>query len=366
MVSSVSRLLIAASGTGGHILPAISIAESLPAYWQVSWLGVPDRLEVDLVPEKFELFTIKVGGLQAKGWRKFVQAFKLLLSIRTVCHLIRKKNIQAVFTTGGYISAPAILSAKLCGIPVILHESNAFPGKVTRLLGWLCDYVALGIPASGNYLGRCKTTFTGTPVRELFFSQQPLPNWAPEGTSPLIVVMGGSQGALMLNSMVRPAIRLLLNDGCRVVHITGKNDLYYQKNQYRFTHPNLIEKSFSNEIAGLIQNADIVISRSGASAISELSICGTPAILVPYPQSTDEHQYLNASFVAKFGAAVVIHQHPAGEKTLTNILYNLLSNRIDGSFNSDDPIIKMGISMENLAVLDSKEKLVHLICSLVS
>ena len=168
----MSRLLIAASGTGGHIFPALALAESLTNDWQVHWIGVPDRLERELVPKKYKLFTLNVGGLQGNAFRKLISLFRLLFASINVSLFIKRNHIEIVFTTGGYISAPAILGAKISGIPVVLHESNAIPGKVTRLLGRFCDFVALGFPPATRYLPNCRTIITGTPVREIFFISQ--------------------------------------------------------------------------------------------------------------------------------------------------------------------------------------------------
>ena len=144
----MTRLLIAASGTGGHLFPALAVAEAVEADGPVLWLGVPDRLETSLVPERFGLITVKAGGLQGRGLKKLVQLFRLVLASISVRRVIQGESIEAVFTTGGYIAAPAILAARWCGIPVVLHESNAIPGRVTRLLGRLCSAVAIGLPAA--------------------------------------------------------------------------------------------------------------------------------------------------------------------------------------------------------------------------
>ena len=117
----MSRLLIAASGTGGHLFPALAVAEAVEACGPVRWLGVPDRLETSLVPERFGLITVNAGGLQGRRLRKLVQLFRLVLASISVRQVIQNESIQAVFTTGGYIAAPAILAARWCGIPVVLH-----------------------------------------------------------------------------------------------------------------------------------------------------------------------------------------------------------------------------------------------------
>ena len=141
----MTGLLIAASGTGGHLFPALAVAEAVEAGGPVRWLGVPDRLETSLVPKRFELITVKAGGLQGRGLKKLAELIRLLLASISVRRVIRRESIDVVFTTGGYIAAPAILAARWCGVPVVLHESNAIPGRVTRLLGRLCSAVAIGL-----------------------------------------------------------------------------------------------------------------------------------------------------------------------------------------------------------------------------
>ena len=320
------RLLIAASGTGGHIYPALALADSLSNSWEIEWLGVPNRLEIELVPKKYNLIILKVGGLQGDILRKMFELFKLVFASIQVSRLLAQKKIDVIFTTGGYISAPTILGAKLNGIPILLHESNAIPGKVTRLLGRFCDHVALGIASASDYLPRCKTSFTGTPVRSDFFLEQPLPNWVPSGEGLLIVVMGGSQGAQKMNEMVRNVLPFLLEKGCRVVHLTGKNDCFYRDISKVKTHPNLVLRHFSNEISALLQNADLAISRAGSGAICELIVTKIPSILIPFPQSADNHQEVNAAYIARFGGAIIVNQHNPEENVLKKILSKLLSS----------------------------------------
>ena len=161
-----------------------------------------------------------------------------------------------------------------------------------------------------------------TPVREAFLVENKLPAWAPSGSGPLIVVIGGSQGAVGLNNMVRAVFPFLLNQGCRIVHITGKNG------HSQMIHKNLVQQTFSDEIPGLLQNADLVISRAGAGALSEFAVCEIPAILVPYPFAADSHQEHNAIYAAHFGAVLIVHQHEPEGKALRNALERLLTNNI--------------------------------------
>ena len=132
--------------------------------------------------------------------------------------------MDVAFSSGGYIAAPAMLAARLGGVPLVLHESNAIPGRVTRLLGRFCSVLAVGLAATAERLPQLRPQLTGTPVRAAFLQPAPLPAWVPSGPGPLLVVMGGSQGALGLNRMVRPLLAPLIEAGVRVVLLTGSND----------------------------------------------------------------------------------------------------------------------------------------------
>tara|TARA_Y100001978_G_scaffold165723_1_gene153211 strand:- start:56 stop:1114 length:1059 start_codon:yes stop_codon:yes gene_type:complete len=348
------RLLIAASGTGGHIYPALSIAESLSNAWEIEWLGVPNRLETKLVPKKYKLIKLKVAGLQGNIFRKIFALSNLLLASIRVSVLLRQKNINVIFTTGGYISAPTIIAAKMTGIPILLHESNAIPGKVTRLFGRFCDHIALGIPLASKYLRGCRTSLTGTPVRQEFFLDQSLPSWVPQGEGLLIVVMGGSQGAIKMNEMVRNILPWLLDMGCRVVHLTGKNDCFYQNFNKLNNKANLVTRQFSDEISAILQNADLAISRSGSGAICELMVTKTPSILIPYPTAADKHQELNAAYMAGYGGAVIVNQQDANKDILKKTISTLIdSNSLNEMKSNMNNFEYLNPELEILDILNS-------------
>jgi UDP-N-acetylglucosamine--N-acetylmuramyl-(pentapeptide) pyrophosphoryl-undecaprenol N-acetylglucosamine transferase len=350
----MTRLLIAASGTGGHLFPAIAVAEALPDSWQVRWLGVPDRLETQLVPESIPLTTVRAGGLQGRGLNKLIQLIRLIGAIGTVRRLIRRERIEVVFTTGGYIAAPAIVAARWCGVPAVLHEANAIPGRVTRLMGRFCRAVAVGLPVASDRIPGHRPLLTGMPVRTAFLESQPLPDWVPISDGPLLVVIGGSQGAVGLNRMVRAVVPELLEQGCRIVHLTGRNDPEVGQLQ----HPNLVELPFSDEIPGLLQHADLAVSRAGAGSLSELAICRTPSILVPFPQAADGHQEANAACAARTGGAVIVHQHAPEATALRDTILRLLGT-------DTELLQEMRTGMEKLAVQDADQRLVDLLSSLV-
>ena len=362
------RLLIAASGTGGHLFPALAVADALCAeQWSVQWLGVPDRLERQLVPSHYPLHTVRAGGLQGRGLRKLWNLLQLLRAAVVVQRLIRREGIELVFSTGGYIAAPAIVAARWCGIPVVLHESNAIPGRVTRLLGRWCTRVAVGLGQAAERLPRCRPLITGTPVRSAVMQPAPLPDWVPQGKGPLLLAMGGSQGAVGLNRMLRPLLPLLVKAGCRVVLLTGSSDPQAGQPLPDALAAAVVERPFADDraMAGLLQHADLAISRSGAGALSELAVCGTPAILVPFPAAADGHQDANAAAAAALGAAVIVWQHAPGEPPLERAIWRLLGPRLRGAAPAVDPLALMGTGMQQLAVPDAAERLAQLLKDLI-
>jgi UDP-N-acetylglucosamine--N-acetylmuramyl-(pentapeptide) pyrophosphoryl-undecaprenol N-acetylglucosamine transferase len=243
---------------------------------------------------------------------------------------------------------------------VVLHESNGVPGRVTRLLGRFCTHVAVGLPQAAERLQSRQPRVTGTPVRREFLQPAALPAWVPAGRGPLLVVMGGSQGAVGLNRMVRPLLPRLLSAGCRVVHLSGSND----PESGQLQHPHYVERPFSDAVAGLLQHADLAISRAGAGSLSELAVCGSPSILVPFPQAADKHQDANAGAAAALGAAVIVWQHPPEHPALEQAIWRLLGPRLRGCDPAVDPLLELRGGMERLAVRDADQLLAGLLMEL--
>jgi UDP-N-acetylglucosamine--N-acetylmuramyl-(pentapeptide) pyrophosphoryl-undecaprenol N-acetylglucosamine transferase len=354
-VYSSKRLLIAASGTGGHLFPAIAVAEKLPDY-DIEWLGVPDRLETQLVPATYRLHTVPVEGFQKRGLDVLRVMFKLVRSLWQVRQLLQQGKFQGVFTTGGYIAAPAVIAARSLGIPVILHESNALPGKVTRLLSPWCDVVAIGFATAAQYLPRAQQTlYTGTPVRGPFLQTPPpeLTDLPIPADVPLLAVVGGSQGAVAVNRLVRECAPEWLDAGIWIVHQTGDNDPDVKALQ----HPHYFPLPFYSNMAGLFRRANLVIGRSGAGTLTELAITHTPSILIPYPFAADDHQAYNAEVFAKAGAARMFRQAELTAAQLKTEVLNLLGNSLNAS-ESLNPMVQQAAS---LAVPDSAAQLAHLL-----
>lgn len=342
------RLLIAASGTGGHLFPAIATAKQLKDC-QIEWLGVPNRLETTLVPKEYPLHTISVEGFQQRlGFGSLKIAIGLVGSIIQIRRLLKEGNFQGVFTTGGYIAGPTIIAARSLGLPVILHESNVLPGKVTRWFSHLATMVALGFEETTKYLSGRKTVYVGTPVREQFLSFQPLDLPIPNNV-PLIAIAGGSQGAVAVNQLVRDCAPSWLEAGFWIVHQTGENDPDVNSIQ----HSHYFPLPFYDNMAGLFQRANLVISRAGAGTLTELAITQTPSILIPYPYAAEKHQDYNANVFAAKGGALVFLQDKLTAEMLENTVFDLL--------NSPEKLQKMAEGAGSLGVRESGDKLADLV-----
>jgi UDP-N-acetylglucosamine--N-acetylmuramyl-(pentapeptide) pyrophosphoryl-undecaprenol N-acetylglucosamine transferase len=363
MVDAPIRLLIAASGTGGHLFPAIALAQKLPDY-EIEWLGVPNRLETQLVPQQYPLNTIAVEGFQQRfGISSLRILVRLIGSILEVRRLLKQGKFQGVFTTGGYIAGPAVIAARTLGLPVIFHESNALPGKVTRFFGPWCTAVALGFETAAKYLHHAKNVYVGTPVRASFReaaltqflnhetnSTLDLP--IPDGV-PLIIVFGGSQGAVGINKLVRQSAPAWFDAGAYVVHLTGEQDPEADS----LKHLQYIALPFYDNMAALLRRANLAISRSGAGSLTELAVCGVPAILIPYPFAAEDHQTYNAEVFTKAGAALAFKQSELTAEILQNQVLNLLRSPVE--------LAKMAENAKAIAVPDSADKLASLVREIV-
>jgi UDP-N-acetylglucosamine--N-acetylmuramyl-(pentapeptide) pyrophosphoryl-undecaprenol N-acetylglucosamine transferase len=346
------RLLIAASGTGGHLFPAIAMAQQLQDY-KIEWLGVPDRLERELVPAQYPLHTIPVEGFQQRfGLGTLKILGRLASSVHQVRQLLKTQKIDGVFTTGGYIAGPAIIAARWQGLPVILHESNSIPGKVTRFFSPLCSAVALGFESTSQSLPRARTVYVGTPVRSSFQDVQTLELPIPEDV-PLIVVVGGSQGAIAVNQLVRQCAPVWFEAGAWIVHLTGEKD----PDAASLQHPQYIQMPFYDNMAGLLQRANLAISRAGSGTLTELAITHTPSILIPYPYAAEDHQAFNATSFVEAGAALVFRQAELTPQLLESKVLHLLQ--------SPQLLQEMAQKTATLAVSDSAERLAALVRQLI-
>jgi UDP-N-acetylglucosamine--N-acetylmuramyl-(pentapeptide) pyrophosphoryl-undecaprenol N-acetylglucosamine transferase len=337
------RVLIAGGGTGGHLYPGIALARELQRRdpsTHVSFVGTANGIEARVVPrEGFPLDLIRVAGLKGKSRVERLKGF-LLLPIAAIDAwlVVTRQRPDIVVGVGGFSSGPVLAAAALRGYPTMLLEQNALPGITNRLLARVVRAAAVNFKEALTYFPH--TGFVaGNPVRPEFFPAQneeandPLtePFDVAQGTPPAaarLLIFGGSQGAHAINvAMVEAAARLAAS-GIRlaITHQTGERDLDLVRTAYQRAGLEARVEAFIFQIDGEMKAADVVVSRSGATTLSELAASGRPAILVPLPTSTDDHQRKNAEVVAKAGAAVVIEEPELKSGALADALTSLLAN----------------------------------------
>jgi UDP-N-acetylglucosamine--N-acetylmuramyl-(pentapeptide) pyrophosphoryl-undecaprenol N-acetylglucosamine transferase len=356
------------------VFPAVAIAEQLSQDqsqgqsqdqsqskqdWEIEWLGVPDRMEGKLIGDRYRFHTVKVAGFQGKpGLNTIKTLFRLIGSIASVRKILKRGKFDGVFTTGGYISAPAILAAKSLGLPVVLHESNALPGKVTRTLAPFCTVVAIGFRAAATHL-KAKTLWTGTPVRSQFLqAATPVDDLGIPADAKVVAMVGGSQGAVALNQLVRQCAPAWFKQGIWVVHQTGESDPQAKS----LVHPQYVSLPFYANMAGLFSRADLVISRSGAGTLTELAMVGVPSILVPYPFAAEDHQAYNAKVFVAAGAAEMFRQPQLLPETLEETVLDLLGR----SPESMHKYQVMRSAAKSLSVPDSATQVADLLRRLIT
>ena len=298
------KLLVMAGGTGGHVFPAIAVANVLQQQgWQVEWLGTKDRMEAQLVPKHgIAIHFIEISGLRGKGIKALLAApFKILRAILQARKIIKTYQPDAVLGMGGYVSGPGGVAAKLAGVPIILHEQNAVAGLTNKWLAKIATRVLQAFPTAF-----ADAEVVGNPVRaDLFALPTPQQRFSQREGALRILVVGGSQGARVLN-LLMPKVAAQLTKNVVIRHQAGKGNSEAIKALYP-QNINVNVSDFIDDMAAAYAWADVVICRSGALTVCEIAAAGIPAIFVPF-QHKDQQQYLNARYLADAGAAEIIQQ----------------------------------------------------------
>ncbi|MFP5074633.1 undecaprenyldiphospho-muramoylpentapeptide beta-N-acetylglucosaminyltransferase [Neisseria sp. WLZKY-1] len=316
--------LLMAGGTGGHIFPALAVAQSLRERGhQVVWLGSRDSMEERLVPQHgIPLETLAIKGVRGNGLkRKLLLPFTLLQTVRAARAVIKKHNIACVIGFGGFVTFPGGAAAKLSGVPVVIHEQNAVAGLSNRLLAKVADRVLYAFPGAFDAPGG----LVGNPVRaDIAALPAPEARFAGREGRLKILVVGGSLGAQVLNETVPAALAALPPEQRpQVRHQSGRGKLQALQTAYRNAGVEAECSEFIDDMVSAYRDADLVICRAGALTIAELTAAGVGALLVPYPFAVDDHQTANARFMTEAGAAELLPQPELTAGRLAQILGGL-------------------------------------------
>ena len=302
---------MAGGGTGGHIIPALAVAQELRERGhKVTFIGTRHGLEAKLVPKAgFPIEWIEIGGLNRVDFTQRVRTLgQLPLSTIRVRMMFSKLKPDAVFSMGGYVAGPVVLAAWLAGVPVVAMEPNAIPGMVNRRMARFVSKALIHFPETAAYFPPGTAEVVGIPVREPFFHIEPR---VPLTRGPFtLLITGGSQGSRTLNNASRDSWPLFASSSralsFRIIHQTGLEAYAGLEDEFRQRGLQGEVTPFIDDMPEAFADADLILCRSGASTVAEVAASGKPAILVPFPFAADDHQRKNAEALANAGAAKVI------------------------------------------------------------
>lgn len=334
-MSTPRTLLIMAGGTGGHVMPALAVAEALRSEgWRVVWLGTRAGMEAKLAVDKgFEMAWVKVAGVRGKGLlTKLLLPFNLLTAFWQAARAIFRVRPDVALGLGGYVAFPGGMMASLFGKPLVIHEQNAIAGLTNRVLSCLADRVLLGLPQAfrnGNDkpvpCGKVDSEWVGNPVRpEIAALPSPEQRLADRDGPLRLLVVGGSLGAQALNEGVPQALAQLdAAQRPQVRHQSGARHLDALQANYAAAGVTAECLSFISDMAEAYAWADVVICRAGALTVAEIAAAGCAALFVPFPFAVDDHQIANARFLADADAAWLMQQNRLSSESLAHWLASL-------------------------------------------
>lgn len=366
------RVVVTGGGTGGHVYPALAIAQGLlkakPGI-EILYIGTDRGLEAEVVTRAGLPFaTIKVQGLERRRlWKNFKALARLGQGLWEAYSLLRLFRPQVVVGTGGYVCAPVCMVAAILRIPVILHEQNAFPGLTNRILSRVARTVCLTFPEAKKYFpSRVELVTTGLPVRPEILATNREEARAKLKIGPdqfFILIVGGSQGARSLNYAALSLFRAYQGrPSLKILHVAGRKDYEQLKAEaaklgiYVDGNGNITIVPYLHDIHLALAAADLVIGRAGASFLAEVLVKGLPAVLIPYPYAAGNHQEYNARALAEKGAAIIIRDNELAAGKLLRTVESLLAD--------PERLKKMAQASARLGRPDALEKIVDKILAL--
>lgn len=362
------KVIISGGGTGGHIYPAIAIANALKNKVidvDILFIGAKDRMEMEKVP----IAGYKIKGLWISGLQRRITFKNLLFPLKVISSLFQARKIISEFKpdvvvgVGGYASGPTLRAATYKGIPTLVQEQNSYPGITNKMLASKVDKICVAYEGMGNYFPKNKIILTGNPVRQnitniLIDRKQASDFFGIDATKKTVLVIGGSLGARTINESIQKMLQDFVENETQLIWQTGK---YYftiaQMSAYKFESKGIKALEFINQMDYAYAAADVIISRAGAIAISELCIVGKPVILIPSPNVAEDHQTKNAMALVQKNAAILIKDINA-RKILEKSLFNLLIDK--------DLQIKLSSNIRKLAYFDAAEKIADEIITLAN
>jgi len=330
------RMLFAGGGTGGHVFPALAIAQEIrrrrPGA-ELLFVGTGWGVESKVIPKAgFPLRTIAVMGIPRRvSWKAFLFPFVLLRGAVESFRIVAGFGPDVVVGTGGYVSGPVGLAAHMLGVPLVIQEQNRLPGFTTRILATMSGKVFLTFPESTRYFSRGKVSVTGNPTRSdlgRLHRAEAMGRLGLREDLRTLLILGGSQGSRAINNALLEGLDAILGiPGLQILWQSGPADFDRLSRATSGARDRVFVRDFIDDMAAALAAADLVVSRSGAMVLAEIAVCGLPSVLIPYPFAAGDHQRKNAESFERCGAAVVIPQEELTGERLSGTIAELLSDR---------------------------------------
>jgi UDP-N-acetylglucosamine--N-acetylmuramyl-(pentapeptide) pyrophosphoryl-undecaprenol N-acetylglucosamine transferase len=358
------KIMFAGGKTGGHVFPAIGMALEFKRRFpqsRIVFVGTKEGLEKRIVPKYgFPLFFIRSKGISRRSYlSNLLLLFHLLRGFYQAGRILRRERPHMVVGTGGYVSFPVVMLASFLHIPTLIQEQNSYPGITTRFLAHFVDRVCLSYAESTRYFaGKSKLLVIGNPIREDLISQrrnEALGEFGLDDNKKTIFVFGGSQGAHTINKVFLRCLDLL-EPVWQVLWQTGESDFSEISEQVKDKKIRCAVYPFIHKMGSAYAAADLVVSRSGAITLAEITACGKPSVLIPFPYAAADHQRYNAEALVKQRAARMILQKDLSGERLTAEIRSLLSDEVELELMSEKSK-RAGRSKAASLLVDEMEKL---------
>ncbi len=317
------KILISGGGTGGHIFPAIAIADALKKRLknvEILFVGAKGRMEMEKVPQSgYDIKGLWISGFQRKFDKRNLKfPFKLISSLMEARSIVKSFKPDIAIGTGGYASGPLLYVASRRKVPTLILEQNSYPGITTKLLAGRVDKICVAYQGMEKYFAKEKITVTGSPIRELITNNEVTESesrrfFGLDESSPVLLIIGGSQGALGINRAVTANMKEICSLGIKILWQTGDSSFEQAKNaiEENGLNEDVVLRKFISAMDKAYCAADIVVSRAGAIALAEIVAVEKPAIFIPLPTAAEDHQTKNAMTLVEGGAAVLLKENEA-------------------------------------------------------
>ncbi len=356
------KVVITAGGTGGHIYPALAIINKIKKRHPDSeflYIGTHNRMEKDIIPKHGIPFeSIEIYGFNRKNPFKNIKTVRYFLkSLKDIKKYLKEFKPDVVIGVGGYVTGPVIYMAHRLGYKTLIHEQNSVPGKANRFLSKYADTIAVSFKSSTKYFPSYKTVFTGNPCSEeaLFSKEVTKQQLGLDEHKKCVLFVMGSLGSSKMNDFLVKTMTLFKNKPYQIVFVTGKN---YEEELKKHTFPNNVKAlSYIENMTGFMKNIDLMVSRAGASTLSEIIALQVPSILIPSPYVPENHQYKNAVDLVNKKAAVLLEE--------SELKGDILVRKIDKLLLDSSTLKEMKSALKGLHSKDSATKIVEEIETLV-